>query len=410
MALVLSSNAALAARCPNILLDFDVSGSMGTDVAGTNPLQNRYVVGRDAVTQLLSGNSANFRYGLILFGTSANSNCGVSACFYPAATCESVLCDYGSTASINAVLAAAGPVGGTPTASSISVAMTRADMQDSTRGRYIILITDGDPNCTNNTVADTVAALTNAKNAGVKTYVLGFAGGSAGNLNQMAVAGGTQRNTTCDTGANKCFYDAANAAELKTALDAIVSAVGGELGGGSCDDTCYGGGCAAGQICKTASNGTPACATNNCTGVSCPTGSTCVDGACKAPCNPACLSNDYCDNGVCKPKVACAATCPNRQTCVNGACVEDWCNHPTAPISCGANLCIDNSCQVFGGGSGGGAGVDGGAGGRDGGAGAGGGTNAGTGCCSGAPGAASLFGLLFGGSLLAAMRRRVRLR
>lgn len=404
-------------RCPNILLDFDISGSMSTNVSGTST--SRYVVGRDAVISLINANTANFRYGLILFGTAANSNCGVASCFYPqtysGGTCESVLCGNGTTADITAVLNAQGPTGNTPTASSINTAMTRSDMQDTSRNRYIILITDGDPNCTGNTISDVETALTSARNAGVKTYILGFIGATAANLNRMAIAGGTNRYPAgnCDANANKCYYDASNATELNAALGAIVAAVGGELGGGSCDDTCYGGGCAQGQICKNNASGTPACVADPCANVSCPSPSVCVEGACKAPCDPACLSSEYCDNGVCKTKAPdCNPACTARnQTCVNGQCVENYCTHPQKAIACPSGaLCIDNACQVFSGGTGGGSGGAGGTdAGRGGGAGGGsGGTNAGSGCCSGAPGAFSLFGLVLGLSALGAMRRRVR--
>ena len=408
MLLALAPTTALAARCPNLLVVFDVSGSMQGTVAGTTPTQNRYQVGRDAVKSLLSGNTANFRYGLELFGTAANNFCGVSSCYYPATGCESVLCDYSTTAPISAVLDARSYEGSTPTATAINTAMTRADMQDSTRSRYIILLTDGDPNCTSNTIGDTENALNAARTANVKTYVLGFAGGTAANLNRMAIAGGTNRvaPASCNATTNKCYYDAANASELNIALAAIVSAVGGELGGGACDDSCYGGGCTSAQICKAS-----ACVANPCAQMSCPSG-VCVEGQCKAPCDPACFNNQYCDNGVCREEAACATACTARnQTCVNGQCVEDYCSHPTHAIVCsGGGICIKNSCQVFSGGTGGGAGADAGGGGGTGSGGGGGSTNttAGSGCCAGAPGATSLFGLLLGGSFLAAMRRRVR--
>lgn len=404
--------AALAGRCPNILLVFDVSGSMDTTVSGTS--DNRYTVGANAVNTLLSSNSANFRYGMEMFGITVGSNyCNVSSCYYSSSntSCQSVLCDYNSQPAISAVLAANGPDGNTPTATAIANAMTRADMQDSTRPRYIILITDGDPNCTSSPVSDTSSAITNAKNAGVKTYVLGFAGNvSAANLNAFATAGGTARNTNCSS-TNPCYYNASTPSELQAALDAIVSAVGGELGGGACDDTCYSAGaCSTGQVCKAG-----ACVADPCASMSCGAGTYCVEGQCKQTCAPACQNNEYCDNGVCKPDTACTTACTAKNsTCINGQCVEDYCSGLSSLIQCsGTNqLCIKNSCQDFSSGTGGGSGGGtGGSTGTDGGSKNNGGSTSagGAGCCSGAPDAASVFGLIVAlGSLGGALKRRKR--
>ncbi|MFL5322502.1 MAG: vWA domain-containing protein [Myxococcaceae bacterium] len=403
--LALLPGLAQAGRCPNLLLDFDVSGSMGTTVSGTS--QSRYEVGRDAVNQLLSSNSSGFRYGLQLFGiTTSTDSCGVSNCYYSSSTaCQSVLSDVNTNTAIAAVLQAGGPDGSTPTATSITNAMARADMKDATRPRFMILITDGDPNCPSNTLTDTTTALNTAKNAGVKTYVLSFNGGTASNLNAMAQAGGTARNTTCDS-ANPCYYNASSPAQLQTALNDIVAAVGGELGGGGCDDTCYSAGaCAANQICKGG-----ACVADSCATVSCQSGQYCVEGTCKHSCSPACQTGQYCDDGVCKPSAACATACTAKNSvCVNGQCVEDYCSGLSYHINCTNpdDLCIDNACQTFASGTGGGAG--GGAGGGSGNkadGGAGGGTASTSGCCSGAPDAASLFGILVGLSSLGALRRR----
>jgi hypothetical protein len=405
LAVLLPQLALAQGRCPNILLVFDASGSMGIGVEGTS--KDRYQVGREAVAALLANNTQNFRYGLELFGLDADG-CGVSdpVCSYPSpSSCQSVQCGVGTSASINAVLGAGSAEGLTPTGPAISRVLQRADMKDTSRNRYVVLITDGDPygcSATDNDYPEALSALTTTRNAGIKTYVLGFAGGTPSNLNALAQAGGTAKAATCSD-SSPCFYDASNAAELNAALLAIVNAVGGELGGGGCDDSCYATrDCGQGKLCKGG-----ACVADPCAAVTCGAGQACVEGQCRAGCNPACALNEVCDNGVCLPDTACAQPCTGRnQVCVGGACVEDYCSGNTYTLACdlaeGA-LCVKNACQVYVAtpDAGTGNGADGG---RPGGG--GGITTETLGCCSGAPDAFSAFGLMAGLATLAGRRRR----
>ena len=401
--------AAQGNRCPNVLLVFDASGSMATTVGGSN--KDRYAVGSEAVASLLAGNTQNFRYGLEMFGLATNSDyCQVSpvTCDYPnPATCDSVQCDYGTAQRINTVLNLNSADGLTPTGPAVSTALLRSDMTDATRRRYLVLITDGDPygcSASDNDLNEALGAIQQAANAGIKTYVLGFAGGTPDNLNAMAQAGGTARNANCSQ-TNPCYYNAANATELNAALQAIVNAVGGELGGNACDDSCYAaGGCPAGNICKAG-----ACVADPCANVTCGAGSSCVDGQCLRGCAPACAYDEVCDNGVCLKDTACAQPCTARNSvCIGGSCREDYCSGSTYTLACNqaaGELCVKNACQSFmAPGTDGGTRADGG---TDGGK-PGGGTitTEAVGCCTGAPDAFSAFGLLAAVSALASRRRR----
>ncbi|MEN9798112.1 MAG: hypothetical protein RL653_1808 [Pseudomonadota bacterium] len=400
--------AAQGNRCPNVLLVFDASGSMGATVSGAN--KDRYTVGREAVASLLSANTQNFRYGLEMFGLDVGGDiCSISSptCDYPnPSTCDSVQCEYSTAQRINTVLNLNGPDGLTPTGPAVSTALQRADMKDATRKRYLVLITDGDPygcSSTDNDYPEAISALTQARNAGIKTYVLGFAGGTPENLNAMAQAGGTARNAAC-TDTQPCYYNASNASELNAALQAIVNAVGGELGGAACDDSCYAvGGCPAGSICKAG-----ACTVDPCAGVTCGAGSSCVEGQCLRGCAPACAYDEVCDNGVCLKDSPCAQPCTARNAvCIGGSCREDYCSGNTYTLACNqaaGELCVKNACQSYtaptvDAGTGGGGGADGGR--------PGGGTitTEAVGCCSGAPDAFSGFGLLAALSAFAARRR-----
>lgn len=92
-------------------------------------------------------------------------------------------------------------------------------------GRYVLFATDGLPNCLNGdpnmeSGAATVAAVTALKNAGIKTYVLGFGQFGGGTiLNDAAIAGGVPQ-----AGATK-YYEVNNQAQLDAALMAIAGGI-----------------------------------------------------------------------------------------------------------------------------------------------------------------------------------------
>ena len=167
--------------------------------------------------------------------------------------------------------------GGTPTGPSLTYLGTYAPLQDPGRPNFVLLLTDGLPNCnpanpsncTNPTACrctttscgtDTtapfctlgcldqggaVSAVTDLRSKTIRTIVVGFgsdfAGGSAQDvLNAMAEAGGFARacpngtnaecgsNNTCDPGTKLCqrkFYQATNGAELAQALTEITKLI-----------------------------------------------------------------------------------------------------------------------------------------------------------------------------------------
>ncbi|MGQ0508173.1 MAG: vWA domain-containing protein, partial [Myxococcaceae bacterium] len=307
-----------------------------TDVINANGQSDtRMNVTRNAVKQITASGGDKFRYGLELFGLNTLAGCGISSptCSYPnPTTCQSVLADFNVGAQVAAVLDPLIPQGGTPTWTAITEAAKRADLLDKSRPRYNLLVTDGEPaGCSQpNPIAQTIAEITNARvDAGVKTFVLGVAlGASRDNLRDMSVAGGLPK-AGCDPAAANslsCYYNATNASELQTALNAIQQAVNTELGtAGGCDETCYAAGCTSGQICKQA-----ACVADPCASVTCGPNEACVEGTCRKFCTTACALGHYCDNGTCKEEVPCAGGCNGRnQICVGGACVENYCTGAT---------------------------------------------------------------------------------
>lgn len=163
-----------------------------------------------------------------------------------------------------------GPAGGTPTSSSLKFVSSLAELQGTDRDDFVLLLTDGLPNCNSaNPNAGTAACNCTQTTCGtsplgcldkdesvkavtdlrtqkdIRTIVIGFGaetavGAGPETLNAMAEAGGFARSCvsganacgtgdTCDPVTNLCgrrFYQAANQAELATALREIINKIG----------------------------------------------------------------------------------------------------------------------------------------------------------------------------------------
>jgi len=117
------------------------------------------------------------------------------------------------------------PAGSTPTRVAIDTAVTYLKTLTDTNGKYILLATDGEPNCGGggkggggagtSDVANTITAIQTAAGPpnGFQTFVIGV-GVEAGNLTNFATAGGTGQ-----------YYPANSPDQLTTALNAIVGTV-----------------------------------------------------------------------------------------------------------------------------------------------------------------------------------------
>jgi hypothetical protein len=119
--------------------------------------------------------------------------------------------------------------GGTPTTAAIKKAVAYLNATPSMNPRYLVLATDGEPNCgmgggggfNNNDNAAAIRAVADAQTAGYKTFVIGVAtSGQANNvLSQMATAGGEARM------AMPPYYPVTNRQDLVNALGAITGLV-----------------------------------------------------------------------------------------------------------------------------------------------------------------------------------------
>lgn len=344
-ALAVSSAPALAAKCPNMHVVLDRSGSMSGSLGGGT----RWTVAKAAVNQVLEAYDGRLPVGLSIF---------------PAGGCNSetpVQPDYKTKAKIKMAMDASGPGGSTPSGTAVRDVAALMKLRDPERKQYILLITDGGPGCSGepDTATGTVNEIAKARmqSPTITTFVVGFGGGLSttekDTLTRMAEAGGHPAATP------EKFYKADSAAELAKALEDILQVVKDEFGDGTCDDSCYSTPCAnpADQCIRAE------CKQNPCTGISCgkdqycytdgvspgtcvractkacPKGTRCSQGSCITdPCGQACPATTVCDSASkrCLPDALCEnipaeEQCRGTSKCQFGKCVDDPCRFITCP-------------------------------------------------------------------------------
>ncbi|MEZ4256511.1 MAG: vWA domain-containing protein [Polyangiales bacterium] len=185
---------------PNILVVLDRSGSMGDD--------NKWRDAVAAIKNVTSNLENGVAFGLLTYpsggGTQSDSQCGAGNMDVSPAT--------GSAGQIaNELDTSGGPGGRTPTAGALDLA--RATLGGIQGASYVLLVTDGAPNCTPDLNPDTCTSSTSGTRGGatsclddarsvasvaalaevnIPTYVIGFDTGDWGPvLDAMASAGGT---------------------------------------------------------------------------------------------------------------------------------------------------------------------------------------------------------------------------
>jgi hypothetical protein len=211
---------------PELLLVLDRSGSMLNDIAqdcacsgdsaspcaDPSTCKDRWSVVAAAVSSAVALRPS-FYWGLKLFSTPGGGACGVSSEV-------EVPIGRDSAAAIPSVIESTTPSDSTPTAQAINAASEYLRTLTDQYPKTILLITDGQPNCapgftspSTSNVAGTVAEIRAAYAAGFRVYVVGV-GPSVGNLDDFAIAGGTEHH-----------YSAASLAELDSAIASITSSV-----------------------------------------------------------------------------------------------------------------------------------------------------------------------------------------
>lgn len=249
------------ARPAKVMLALDRSGSMKTlpesDTqwgCAADPTGNGYdptgtckwnqlkalVAGRGG---LLEQGGSRARFGLAVY---PETNGGADACGAGRVEVEVPAVAGQSNAQIASVLDQTAPAGGTPSAATLQEIAADAAFASAEASRYVVLVTDGQPNCnaaisactscTNggdptkmcgdvrNCLDDAglVGSVTALRAKGIDTFVVGFGFGTASPqaaavLDDAAVAGGRALD------GERRYYQAGNAAELAEILETVGS-------------------------------------------------------------------------------------------------------------------------------------------------------------------------------------------
>lgn len=201
----------LTTSATDVLFVVDRSGSMTLPTLDGATRWNALV---SSVRAVLPPLDASMSMGLVIFPSP-------DACMVP--SMPAVPISPMAASRITAALVAQGPprTALTPTLAALQVAEAHLRANPSTRRRFIVLATDGAPNCGSG-AAQVIAQIARIRTTlSVDTFVLGIPGADVSlypALNTMAEAGGRAR-----TGAIR-FYEAGSTAQLETALRSITSA------------------------------------------------------------------------------------------------------------------------------------------------------------------------------------------
>jgi hypothetical protein len=204
-------------QAPNIMMAVDESGSMKDQIAGST--MSKWTALQGAVNQLLGTYAGSAQWGLSIFPHSAANSCGagqIDVAIGPSTT-QTILSKLNGLTDQT--------IGGnTPTNQTLQGMLGgAAGLADATRANYVLLMTDGQPNCGGdaNAVQNTVAQLY-AQTPSVRTFVVGIGDGASSDptaLNSWADAGHTAL-----PGATH-YYQVNTVADLQKAFNDIVGGV-----------------------------------------------------------------------------------------------------------------------------------------------------------------------------------------
>jgi len=325
-----------ASKCPDVLFVLDASDSMNNPPGGT-VTQSKISIARQVIGQVLLGDpdagvapaDPRIRFCYMYFPA---SNCA------PSTTAPlPVPCDFNTEQDIVSTVNAQSLKNSTPTAEALEAAKGSTDMQDTSRPRFVVVVTDGLPTCGNDAGGRAIGAVGDLFAQDVTTFVVGF-GSEAANAQKTLSGMAALGQPPLSDGGSAAYYQANDGTSLAAALSDILGRAGGELGGSTCDP-CADATCTASEKCVL-DGGAPTCVPDPCRAVTCASGQFCRPSGSTASCVE-----------------ACAAGCPAGQACIDGSCVTDGCNRGTcahcsggevATIDggCGPNECASINCPI----------------------------------------------------------------
>jgi hypothetical protein len=213
----------------DVVLVLDMSGSMNR---ATSTGQTRYEAVTEALNKTLPATNDAINWGLMMYP--ARPENGLAFGSIAGMECTPGKIDVKiapkNAEAVSKAYSDQHPEGYTPTAISVDNAVAYIKTINSVNGKYIVLATDGQPNCPSSGQALTadddaaVASVVAAKAANIPTFVIGMNvvgdiladKNAPAVLNKMAEAGGMPSNDPT----NK-FYVANNASEMVIAMETI---------------------------------------------------------------------------------------------------------------------------------------------------------------------------------------------
>lgn len=216
---------------PDIILVQDKSGSMANDDTDTScrngcGAMSKWSELTTVLTDVLKNTDMSVNWGLKFFASPGNSSCTVN----PGADVPIAMTN---SAAVLAALGAERPSSNTPTRKGINAAAAYLMTLTDSNPKYILLATDGLPNCPDNCrtstecgmvpnpdeVTATTQAITMAASMGYRTFVVGIGNVADGvsALNAFANAGGVPQ-----MGAATSYYAATDSQALEQAFNTIV--------------------------------------------------------------------------------------------------------------------------------------------------------------------------------------------
>jgi hypothetical protein len=243
-----SGNFDLVGRESEVLLVLDRSGSMNQRLGG----MSRWQLLRNALAATLPRFEDRINVGALFFPEDGAAS-RTAACAIANVPSVDVIPSFRATPRVLSVLDNSGTGGGTPTAAALQRAYTYFVRNPSRlRARYLLLATDGAPNCNPDLdgstcrctgggscrtsdptrclddvrTVDIVRQIANNPVAPMATYVIGIANDDetvfASTLTAMAVAGGRPKRLA---DGRATYYDVREPDDLATALNAVQNAV-----------------------------------------------------------------------------------------------------------------------------------------------------------------------------------------
>ena len=209
---------------PDLLIIQDRSGSMSMDAMGGNTTPSKWTSITTAISQVVMS-VTSVDWGLMMFPSTSGGGGIFGGCSPPTTPDVPVAAMNG--AAVSSALSAASPNGGTPTTATLNAAVSYLQGLSNMHTHYLLLATDGEPNCGagggNSDAAAAEQAVTAAATAGIKTFVVGIGAntGADATLTQMAMNGGVPNMTP----GQKAYYEVSSTTDLVTVLNKVAGQI-----------------------------------------------------------------------------------------------------------------------------------------------------------------------------------------